>query len=33
MLGVALLTLIIFGLFDVPYLKNDLALIWWVLLL
>ncbi|MDO8511841.1 MAG: O-antigen ligase family protein [bacterium] len=33
MFGVALLTLIIFGLFDVPYWKNDLALIWWVYLL
>lgn len=28
-----LLTLIIFGLFDVPYWKNDLALFWWVYLL
>jgi O-antigen ligase len=33
LLGVALVTLIIFGLFDVPYWKNDLALIWWVLLM
>jgi O-antigen ligase len=31
-IGAALLTLIIFGLFDVPYWKNDLALLWWVYL-
>jgi O-antigen ligase len=29
----ALLTLLVFGLFDVPYWKNDLALLWWAYLL
>ena len=33
MLFVAFCVLLIMGLFDVPYWKNDLALIWWVLLL
>jgi len=31
--SIAILTLVIFGLFDVPYWKNDLALLWWVYLL
>jgi len=30
--GAAMLTLVIFGLFDVPYWKNDLAVLWWVYL-
>lgn len=30
--GTALLALLVFGLVDVPYLKNDLALLWWAYL-
>jgi len=33
MLGTGLITLIIFGFLDVPYWKNDLALLWWIYLL
>lgn len=32
-LGLALLTVILFGLLDVPYWKNDLAVLWWMLLI
>jgi O-antigen ligase len=32
-MGGGFLTLLLFGAFDVPYWKNDLALLWWVYLL
>lgn len=32
LLGAAFLTLLLFGIVDVPYWKNDVAILWWVVL-